>query len=405
MPEFYCKLGTSGGDIIEKVYISTSMEALKLEISHDGYHLFEIRRKFSFGMIKQLLFASAKKIPLRPFLIFNQQLSSLIKAGLPILQCLDLLLERIPSPLLKEIIKNVRDKVKSGSSLAEAFDSYSGIIPPIYIASLYAGERSGALVEILRRYIHYAKLMLTLRKKVVSSLVYPTVLFLLSAVLVSALVVYVIPRFQEFYAGFDTELPAVTVFIMSFAVFMREKIIFIILLAVAAAVGIRIWVVSSSTFHFWWDSFKLRLPLVGNLWVMFNHAQIARTLATLQAGGIPLVKSLEVASRALENYKFARAIETASISVKEGQPLFKSLEDRKIFNPLLIELTKVGESSGTLEDMLTNVAEFYEDDIDVILTRILSFIEPMILLGMGLMIGSILFAVYYPIFSLAGSAR
>ncbi|OGF66869.1 MAG: hypothetical protein A2Y62_01305 [Candidatus Fischerbacteria bacterium RBG_13_37_8] len=405
MPEFYCKLGTSGGDIIEKIYVSTDMKALRQEISQEGYHIFEIRRKFSFSTFKALLFPSARRVTQRPFLIFNQQLCSLIKAGLPILQCLDLLLERIPDPLLKEIVHTVRDKVKSGSSLAEAFSSFSGIIPPIYVASLYAGERSGALVDILRRYIHYTKLMEALRRKVISSLVYPGLLFCLSLVLVTALIVYVIPRFQDFYSGFDTELPEVTVMIMNVSNFISQKFVWIVAGLFSIAIIIRIWIIASNTFHLWWDSFKLRVPVLGSLFDMFNHAQLARTLSTLQAGGIPLVRSLEVTSRALDNVKYSNAIEKAALSVKEGQPLYKSLEDSKIFSPLLVELTKVGEASGTLEDMLNNVAEFYEEDIDVTLTRILSFIEPTILIGMGLMIGSILFAVYYPIFSLAGVAR
>jgi len=405
MSEFYCKLGTSGGDIIEKVCVSTDILSLKKELAQQGYHIFEVRRKFSLGVVKELLFPSAKKVNQRNFLIFNQQLSSLIKAGLPILKSLDLLLERINDVLLKEIVMEVREKVKSGSGLADAFNSFSGIVPPIYIASLYAGERSGALVEVLRRYIHYTKLMQNLKKKVVSSLVYPSVLFVLSLSLISVLIVYVIPKFQDFYAGFDTELPEVTVMIMNVSSFISANIKWIVIGLISIVVVLRVWLTTSERVHLWWDSFKLRMPVLGRLFNMFNHAQLARTIATLQAGGIPLVKSLEVAARALDNFKYSKALEKASQKVKEGEALYKSLEESNIFSSLLIELTKVGEASGTLEDMLNNVAEFYEEDIDVTLTRILSFIEPVILIGMGLVIGAILFSVYYPIFSLATVAR
>ncbi len=405
MSEFYCKLGTSSGDIIEKVYVSTDIFSLKKELIQQGYHIFEIKRKLSLLVIKEIFFPSAKRIKLRNFLIFNQQLSSLIKAGLPILQCLDLLLERIKDNLLKEIVQSVRDKVKSGSGLADAFSSFSGIIPAIYVASLYAGEKSGALVEVLRRYIHYSKLMENLRKKVVSSLVYPSVLFMLSVILVTILIIFVIPRFQDFYLGFDTELPTITIMIMNASNFINEKIGWIIFGLIGVVILIKVWISTSERFHLWWDSFKLRIPILGKLYNMFNHAQLARTIATLQAGGIPLVKSLEVTAKALDNYKYSKALDRASQKVKEGEALHKSLEEAKMFNALLIELTKVGESSGTLEEMLNNVAEFYEEDIDVTLTRILSFIEPVILVGMGLLIGAILFSVYYPIFSLATVAR
>jgi len=405
MPEFFCKLGTSSGDIIEKTYISPSIEALKAEVQNEGYHIFEIRKKYSFKGILQLIFPSTKKIPTRPFLIFNQQLSSLIKAGLPILQCLDILLERIYNPVVREIVETVRDKVKSGSSLGEAFEGYEGIVPAIYVASLYAGEKSGALVEVIRRYVNYMKMMEALKKKVISSLVYPAVLLILSIGLLTALVSYVIPRFEEFYAGFDTELPLITVYIINVSHFIHEKIIWIIISLILLGIMIRVWVGTSSRFHLWWDAFKLKIPLIGKLWEMLNHAQFARTLSTLQAGGIPLVRSLEVSSRAMENYQYSIAISKAAQSVKEGQPLFKSLEDTKIFHSLLIELTKVGEYSGALEEMLNNVAEFYEEDIEIRLSRILSFIEPAILIGMGILIGSILFSIYYPIFSLAGVAR
>lgn len=405
MSEYYCKLGTSGGDIIEKVYVSTDISSLRKELLQQGYHIFEVRRKLTLSVIKELLFPSAKKVKLRNFLIFNQQLSSLVKAGLPVLQCLDILLERISDKLLKEIVQSVRDKVKSGSGLADSFNSFSGIIPPIYIASLYAGEQSGALVEVLRRYIHYTKLMESLKKKVVSSLVYPLVLFLISFSLIVVLIIYVIPRFQDFYAGFDTELPEVTVAIMNVSNFISEKFIWIILGLIGFIVFMRIWITTSERIHLWWDAFKLRMPVLGKLFNMFNHAQLARTIATLQGGGIPLVKSLNVASEALDNYKYSVAIDKAAQKVREGEPLYKSLEETKMFSSLLVELTKVGEASGTIEDMLNNVAEFYEEDIEVTLTRLLSFIEPVILIGMGLVIGSILFSVYYPIFSLATVAR
>lgn len=405
MPEFYCKLGTSGGDIIEKTYISPSLEALKREIQNEGYHIFEIRKKYSLKGMLQLFFPSTKKIPSRPFLIFNQQLSSLIKAGLPILQCLEILLERIYNPEVREIISTVKEKVKSGSSLGEAFEGFEGIVPPIYVASLYAGEKSGALVEVLKRYVNYIKMMETLKKKVISSLIYPAVLLILSIGLLTALVTYVIPRFEEFYAGFDAELPLITIYIIKISHFIRDKILAIIILLILSALMIRVWITTSSKFHLWWDSFKLKIPVIGRLWEMLNHAQFARTVATLQAGGIPLVKSLEVTARAMENYQYSLAISTAAQSVREGQPLFKSLEDTKIFNSLLIELTKVGEYSGALEDMLNNVAEFYEEDMDIRLSRILSFVEPAMLIGMGVLIGSILFSIYYPIFSLASLAK
>lgn len=405
MSEYYCKLGTSGGDIIEKVYVSTDISSLKKELLQQGYHIFEVKRKFTLSVIKELFFPSAKKVKQRNFLIFNQQLSSLVKAGLPIMQCLDILLERISDKLLKEIVQSVRDKVKSGSGLADAFNSYSGIIPPIYIASVYAGEQSGALVDVLRRYIHYSKLMESLKRKVVSSLVYPAVLFLISLSLVIVLIIYVIPRFQDFYSGFDTELPEVTMAIMNMADFISDKFVWLILGLAGSVLLMKIWLATSERMHLWWDSFKLRMPVLGKLFNMFNHAELARSIATLQAGGIPLVKSLEVTSKAMDNYKYSVAIDKASQKVKEGEPLHKSLEETKMFSSLLIELTKVGEASGTLEDMLNSVAEFYEEDIDITLTRLVSFIEPVILIGMGLVIGSILFSVYYPIFSLATVAR
>ena len=345
-----------------------------------------------------------KKLNLDKFLIFNQQFVTLIRAGLPILKSLDLLAERLTDAKLGPYIKAVRDEVRSGTLLSEAFRQ-QGIFPKIYVTSVMAGEKSGSLTEVLDRYITYQKLSLAVRKKVLVSLMYPCVLIVLVIALMVFLVTYVVPTFAGLYTSMQAQLPAMTAWLVAVGTVARN---YILAFAGALVAG------HFSAFR-WWarreasrepvDRVKMKLPVAGEIWLKYQVAQLARILSTLLTGGIPLVQAMETAADSLATPLLRRTVEKAGKMVREGQPLSASLATAKMFPPLAIDMIEVGESTGALPSMLNSVAEFFEEDVNTRMQATLSLIEPAIMIVMGSFVAFVLIALYLPIFSLADTIR
>jgi type IV pilus assembly protein PilC len=328
---------------------------------------------------------------------------TLIRAGLPILKGLDLLADRLTDPKLTPYVTAVRDEVKRGTLLSDAFDK-QGIFPKIYITTVMAGEKSGSLAEVMERYINYQKLALAVRKKVLLSLMYPSVLIVLVILLMVFLVTYVVPSFSELYTSMSAKLPAVTQILIAVGTTARAYILLFVAFLVAA------------TFLFlWWskrpaaserlDAVKVKVPIFGDIWLKYQVAQFSRVLSTLLTGGIPLVQGLETAAESLGTALLRKNLKKAGQMVREGNPLSFSLRESGIFPPLSIDMIEVGESTGALPIMLNSVAEFYEEDVNTRMTAALSLIEPAIMVFMGIFVAFVLIALYLPIFSLADTIR
>ena len=398
MAEFVLKYADGRGEIHQQVATAGSEKELRDRYTSQGFLVYSVRTRSAGSG-----FGRKKKINLEKFLIFNQQFVTLIRAGLPILKGLDLLAERLTDPKLGPYVKAVRDEVHSGTLLSEAFRQ-QGVFPKIYVTSVMAGEKSGSLTEVLDRYITYQKISLAVKKKVMVSLLYPSVLIVLVIVLMVFLVTYVVPTFATLYTSMHAQLPALTVFLISIGTAARS---YILVLAAALAGGI-------AGFR-WWsrqeaarnrlDRIKMKLPVAGEIWLKYQVAQLSRILSTLLTGGIPLVQSLETAADSLSTPVMQRAIETAGRMVREGQPLSASLRASKMFPPLALDMIEVGESTGALPAMLNSVAEFFEEDVNTRMTATLSLIEPAIMIVMGSVVAFVLIALYLPIFSLADSIR
>ncbi|HEY1184129.1 MAG TPA: type II secretion system F family protein [Bryobacteraceae bacterium] len=398
MAEFVLKYADGRGEIHQQVATAGSEKELRDRYTSQGFLVYSVRTRSAGSG-----FGRKKKINLEKFLIFNQQFVTLIRAGLPILKGLDLLAERLTDPKLGPYIKAVRDEVHSGTLLSEAFRQ-QGVFPKIYVTSVMAGEKSGSLTEVLDRYITYQKISLAVKKKVMVSLLYPSVLIVLVIVLMVFLVTYVVPTFATLYTSMHAQLPALTVFLISIGTAARS---YILVLAAALAGGI-------AGFR-WWsrqeaarnrlDRIKMKLPVAGEIWLKYQVAQLSRILSTLLTGGIPLVQSLETAADSLSTPVMQRAIETAGRMVREGQPLSASLRASKMFPPLALDMIEVGESTGALPAMLNSVAEFFEEDVNTRMTATLSLIEPAIMIVMGSVVAFVLIALYLPIFSLADTIR
>ncbi|MBL8293149.1 MAG: type II secretion system F family protein, partial [Bryobacterales bacterium] len=315
------------------------------------------------------------------------------------LKCLELLGDRLTEPKLAKHIKAVRDEVKNGTLLSEAF-ARQRVFPPIYITSILAGEKSGSLNEVLDRFIAYQKLALSVRKKIMLSLMYPAVLVVLVTALVIFMVTYVVPNFASLYTSMNADLPAITEWLLVIGTAARDYILFGILGAAAAIVGFRFWS-RTETGGAQLEHIQRRLPIFGDIWTKYQVAQLARVLSTLLLGGIPLVQALETAGNSLGARVLKSALEKARKSVREGQPLSSSLAATGIFPALSIDMIEVGESTGALPAMLGSVAEFFEEDVNTRMTAAMSLVEPAIMLFMGGFVAFVLVALYLPIFSLA----
>jgi type IV pilus assembly protein PilC len=401
MADFVLKYADGRGQIHHQVATAASEKELREKYAQQGFLIYSIKVRSGGG--GAAFFSGRKKLNLEKFLIFNQQFVTLIRAGLPILKALDLLAERLTDPKLGPYVKSVRDEVRGGTLLSEAFRQ-QGIFPKIYVTSVMAGEKSGSLTEVMDRYVHYQKLSLAVRKKIMVSLMYPCVLVVLVILLMVFLVTYVVPTFANLYNSMQAKLPTMTVYLIALGAASQKYIVFFAAALIGGIFLFRWWARRDSARQKI-DQVKLRMPLVGEIWLKYQVAQLARILSTLLVGGIPLVQAMETAADSLGTPLLKRAVEAAGKSVREGQPLSGSLKQSKIFPPLAIDMIEVGESTGALPTMLSSVAEFFEEDVNTKMAAALSLIEPAIMIVMGGFVAFVLIALYLPIFSLADTIR
>jgi type IV pilus assembly protein PilC len=399
--DYAVKYADNRGQIHNQVATASNEKELREKYVQQGFLIYSIKPRIS--AVSGGLFGKSKKLNLEKFLIFNQQFVTLIRAGLPILKALDLLAERLTDPKLGPYVKAVRDEVRGGTLLSEAFRQ-QGIFPKIYITSVMAGEKSGSLTEVLDRYISYQKISLAVKKKVLVSLLYPSVLIVLVIGLMVFLVTYVVPTFAGLYTSMQANLPAITMYLIAVGTTARAYIIAAFGAIIAGVFLFRWWARRESSRETI-DRMKLRTPVAGEIWLKYQVAQLSRILSTLLVGGIPLVQAMETAADSLGTPLLKRAVEAAGKTVREGQPLSGSLKASKMFPPLAIDMIEVGESTGALPAMLNSVAEFFEEDVNTRMTAALSLIEPAIMIFMGAFVAFVLIALYLPIFSLADTIR
>jgi type IV pilus assembly protein PilC len=402
MSQFICKVGTTAGDIREIALQADTEVSARRELAESGYHIFSVRRSFQLGSLTSVFQRGPGRIKTTDFIIFNQELASLLKAGLPLLQSLDVMLERMSNEKLRHVLADVRDKVRGGTSLSEAFRSHGELFPRIYSASLLAGEKSGSLEEVIRRYVQYLKLTEATRNKVTGALIYPAflVVFLLAAAAV--LFFYVLPTFGGLFDSFDADLPPLTVALLTFANAVRGN--YLIILAVLALGGLFFYLWSrreSSDAKL--DHLKLESPYFGKLLRLFSTSQLARSLSTLLTGGIPLVQSIEIAAESIANRFVGDKVRPVADRVREGKSFAASLEATGQFPHMMIEMVKVGETTGSLAEMLSSVADFSDEEIENKLNVMMALLTPVILVVMAGLVGLLLLGIYLPLFGLAGA--
>jgi type IV pilus assembly protein PilC len=397
MPEFILRVGTPEGEVVERQVRAGSLRAAREEMRRQGLHVFDARRGAT--DLRDLIPRFGSIISTENFLLFNQELLALVRAGLPIVQSLDIMLERQKQPRFREVLTEIREKITSGVALSDAFAAYGSAFPAIYSTSLRAGERSGDLEGVIKRFLRYQKMIVGLRKKVVGALIYPAILIVLSSAMIFIMMTYVIPKFAEFFTGFGAELPWFTLLMINLATGLRNNLLFVVLGAALAIILVNRW--ATTTGRLIWDRFKLHIPLVGGVLHRFAILQFTQSLGTLLAGGTPMVPAIEIAAQSVTNQLVSTKINGIVQNVREGEPLWRSLDNTGVLSDLAVEMIKVGESTGALTEMLSNVSEFYDEEIEARLARLVSAIEPVILVGMGIVIATLLYAFYLPLFRLS----
>ena len=392
MAEFVIRLVDERGRVQEQVQSAATADELRARFVHAGYHVFSVKARGGMGWRKQ------RKVKLEPFLIFNQQFLTLIRAGLPILSSLQMLGKIQKSAHFSGQLDDVSARVKRGESLSAAFEA-QGAFPLMYTTTLLAGERAGNLQEVLDRYVGFQKVSLAFRKKLLTALIYPCVLLTLVAALMVFLLTVVVPQFAKLYDEMGSKLPAMTIDLLDTGKWLQNNI---------AWLGLAIVIVAALTYRFslsergrdFVDSFRVGVPVFGTIWLKYQVALFSRTLSTLLTGGLPLVPSLETAARSISSRKVSKAVFTSVGTVREGKSLADSLAKTKVFPNLATEMITVGEQTGALPQMLNSVAEFFEEDVATALTAALNLVEPAILIIMGVVVVFILISLYLPIFSL-----
>ena len=399
MGEFVCRVADANGRVFSHVEAAGTLAEARQKLVDRGLYVYSVTTRS--GVLTGLGRRRERTIGGSDFLILNQQFNTLIKAGLPILRALDLLADRASAPKLRPIISQIRDRVREGKSLSEAVTE-AGVFSKVYSTAILAGEKSGNLSGVLEYYISYQKVSTGVRKKIAATLVYPTLLVLVAVIVLAYLITAVIPKFALLYRDLNVELPGPTRFLISITVDYRY--VFLGSLGVLAVIALAIYSWSrTDQGGVAFDRLKFRLPIVGDTMLKFQVAQFSRTLSTLLVGGTPLVAGLQTAADTIGSRLVRGTVGQATQMVREGESLHGALAATGVMPPLALDMIEVGESSGALAPMLTSVAEFYEDEVNLKLATMVSLIEPFMLIFMGIIVAFILISLYLPIFSLSST--
>ncbi len=399
MAEFICRLGTQSGEVVTRVVEAASDKDARTQLEEEGFRVFRIAAAGS-GLSAVLSGRSVSnkgRVKQNDFLLFNQQFSALLRAGIPVLQSIGLLQQRSPSGTLRLILADVEEKIRSGIPLSEAFES-QGVFPKIYTASLLAGEQSGALDDVLARYVHYLRRSVAIARKLRGALAYPLFLMTAASLMVAFLVLYVIPRMSELFKGLNTSqsLPTVTVVVLAISTALAKNIWWVIPLLIVSAIALYFWLRTPSG-RLVLDNILLRLPLGGTLIRQMATAQLARSLSTLISGGLTVPESWDIASQAIGNSELRRRSQSVLPLIREGRMFTDALAQANWMPELALDMIGIGEGSGSLREMLDEVANFYDAESEVRLEQLTTLLEPVILVMMAGIVVVILLAIYLPI--------
>lgn len=393
MDNFVCRVGTHSGEILQKELRASSKEEALNNLKSSGFHVFEIKKKIPFGF-------KNKKIPIKDFLVFNQEFQALLKAGIPIFNGLIMLQKRIKNENFKDILNSIIAHVKEGKSLSQAFLEFADKFPPLYPSILLAGEKSGQLDSVLNNYISYERLLFSTKKKVKSAFIYPAFLIFAATVSIGVIITFILPKFEDFYKGFNKELPTMTKTVQAISMFLSHNFIGIFI-AIIVLLSLFSYGLKTDKGKFYLEKFIFQLPILNDIYRKYILSQFTRTLAIMLEGGIPVVDALETLSNTNISVIFAKELKKSVHMVKTGKNISNSLQESKIIDEMTIDMVKIGEESGSLPLMLRNSADYHDDDLNSKLEGLVSIIAPVVLFIMGGIIAFILIAMYLPLFEVS----
>jgi type IV pilus assembly protein PilC len=400
MSEFVCRVADANGRVFSHVEAAADKDEARQKLADRGLYVYEVNPRST--LVSGFLgVRRERKIGGNDFLVLNQQFNTLIKAGLPILRALDLLATRASAPKLRPILSQIRDRVREGRSLSEAVDE-AGVFSKVYSTAILAGEKSGNLSGVLEYYIAYQRVSTGVQKKLMAALVYPTLLIITASAIVTYLVTFVVPKFGALYRDLGVELPGPTKILIAVTIDYRPYILGCVALLALTGLAVFFWSRSEQG-GVSFDRFKFKIPVLGSTLLKFQVAQFCRTLGTLLTGGTPLVAALSTASDSIASRLLRGTVGQATQMVREGESLHGALSANSVMPDMALDMIEVGETSGALAPMLNSVAEFYEEEVSIKLGALVSLIEPVLLIFMGLLVAGILISLYLPIFSFSVS--
>lgn len=399
MPSFICRIGSASGEIVEQEVIGIDASSVTKQLEERGYTIFSVKPVRPWASYLSIFSPKRKKIKMSDFITFNQEFAALVNAGLPILTALELLLQRKRTPLFQKMLEDVRDDVKTGASLSQAFANRGDYFPKLYSATLASGERTGEIVKVIQRYLFYMQTVQMIKKKVTSAMIYPAILLTMSIGLVTLLMTVIVPRFATLFLGAGAKLPLITRVVLSVSFVFQKGWPLMALFLIATPIIIK-FVNSKPQGRLFLAKWRMKIPVFGTNIQRYNIAQSSRTLGTLVSGGIPLVQALEIVSDAMSNEVFKVELKKIKNKVLEGESLWSSMEKSGIMTPLTVEMVQVGESTGALSDMLEQVSSFYDQELSTSVERFMALLEPLILVFMAFIIAVIVLSVYMPLFSM-----
>lgn len=399
MTEFICRLGTPTGEIVTRIVEATAASEARARLENEGYRVFAVSTSKDglSAILSPGRGAGRHRVKQGDFLLFNQQLSALLKAGIPVLQSIELLKTRSASANLRIVLADVEDKIKSGIPLSQAFEA-QGLFPRIYTASILAGEQSGALDEVLARFVNYLKRSVGISRKLRGALAYPAFLLLAATGMVAFLSLYIVPRMSDLFKSLSANrgLPTITVVVLAIANGVAANIYWLLPLFVLAGIALYVWL-RTTPGRLVLHKLLLRIPIAGQLIRNMATAQLSRSMATLLSGGITVPDSWEISSQAITNLELRRRSQTVLPMIREGRGFTEALEKASWMPALALDMVGIGERSGSLREMLDEVANFYDSEAEVRLEQLTTLLEPIILLFMAAVVVTILLAIYLPI--------
>ncbi len=401
MGEYVCRLGTEAGQVLNQTHEASSEGELRARLASQGYFVFSVKPKSILSM--RIGPPRSSKIKEDDLLIFNQQFVTLSKSGLPLQKSLEMLARQSRSESLRAAVEDVKERVRGGALLSEAFDAI-GKFPKIYCSTLRAGERSGTLDKVLTQYVTYQKTARSFRKKFLSALIYPAFLLVFLAGLIVLIDTFIIPRFSQLYNELQVPMPPLTVFVISLGLAIKRMGVFVLLGFVLLVMGLRA-AGKSQAARIQWDKIKFQLPVAGRLLQKFSVAEFVRTLSTLLQGGLPIVAALQSSAASVSSPLLARGLEQARVEVMGGRPLSESLRMSGFFPPMALDMIEVGETTGALPSMLESVAEFFEEDVNIDLSTLVAMVDPIMIASIAIVVAFVLVAFYLPLFSLAAQVH